>query len=75
MTPAEKPKDTERKVVLVFLASKAIKEPIPVANPAKAVSIKANIIDEVDRSSSIFSPNCYFAFCNSIVLNIYFSLF
>ena len=42
MTPAEKPKLTERNLGFVFLARRAIKLPIPVARPAMVVNKKAN---------------------------------
>ena len=42
MTPAEKPRDIERKDLLVRVVKKAIKLPIPVANPAIKVNENAN---------------------------------
>jgi len=43
MTPAEKPREIDKNLVSKFLEKKAIALPIPVDNPAKIVSIKANI--------------------------------
>ncbi len=42
MTPAEKPRDVERKVLLVRLEKKARALPIPVDSPANAVRVNAN---------------------------------
>lgn len=36
MTPAEKPKEADKKLVFVFFVKRAAREPIPVDKPAKA---------------------------------------
>ena len=42
MTPAEKPRDTERNFRLVRRQRKAMALPMPVLSPARSVSRKAN---------------------------------
>mgnify|MGYP003622498048 CR=1 FL=1 len=49
MTPAEKPRDTLRKRVLVCLVKKAIADPTPVARPANRVRAKAKRMTDVSN--------------------------
>jgi hypothetical protein len=44
ITPAEKPIDKAKNALLVVLLRKAIAEPIPVASPAKSVTVNARMI-------------------------------
>ncbi len=44
ITPAEKPSAKDKKAVLVLLANRAIRLPIPVDNPVRIVKTRANDI-------------------------------